>query len=106
MLYFALMIIKVIYNEIDKTQEMPLIKQIHDAIKNGDLRQPFTTHDVKEWVHRYKIRKDDGTEYAESSINAILSNSNKKNKPTTNKNIKVLQSKLNANGEHEYWFLN
>ncbi len=85
---------------------MSLIKQIHDATKNGDLPQSFTAHDVKEWVHKYKIRKADETKYAESSIDAMLSNSDIKNKPTTNKNIKVLQSKINANHKREYWFLN
>lgn len=83
---------------------MPLIKQIHDAVENGDLDQPFTTQDLKQWMKKNKIVKDDGEEYAESSINAILSNSDTKNVPTTNKNIKKLKSRINDNGKHEFWF--
>ncbi len=83
---------------------MPLIKQIHDAVQNGDLEQPFTTQDLKQWMRANKIVKDDGEEYAESSINAILSNSDTKNTPTTNKNFKTLKSRLNDSGKHEFWF--
>jgi len=83
---------------------MPLIKQIHDATKVGDLCQPFTVQQLKVWIEKYKIVKDDGEEYAESSINAILSNSDTKNIPTTNKNIKTLKSRVNETGKHEYWF--
>lgn len=67
---------------------MPLIEQIQEAVQNGDLKQPFSTQDLKQWMVKKKIVKDDGEEYAESSINAILSNSNTKNIPTTNKKIK------------------
>lgn len=83
---------------------MPLIKQIYDATQSGELIQPFTVHDLKTWVARSKIVKDDGTPYAESSINAILSNSDTKNRPTTNKNTKVLKSKVDKGGIHGYWF--
>jgi hypothetical protein len=83
---------------------MPLIKQIHEAVENGDLKQPFSTGDIKEWMRLNKIVKDNGEEYAESSINAILSNSDAKNIPTTNKNIKTLRSRVNENGQHEYCF--
>lgn len=83
---------------------MPLIKQIHEAVQSGNLRQPFTVQDLKQWIKKNKIVKDDGEEYAESSINAILSNSDTKNIPTTNKNIKTLKSKVNEAGKNEYWF--
>jgi len=83
---------------------MPLIKQIHEAVQNGDLKQPFSTKTLKKWIKKYKIVKDNGEEYAESSINAIPSNSNIKNIPTTNKNIKTLKSKLNEDDKTEYWF--
>jgi len=83
---------------------MPLIKQIHEAAQNGGLKQPFTVQDLKAWMKLNKIVKDDGEEYAESSINAILSNSDIKNVPTTNKNNKSLKSRVNKNGKHEYWF--
>ena len=83
---------------------MPLIKQLWEATENGALSQPFTVRDLKQWMKEYQIAKDDGYEYAESSINAILSNSDTKNTPTTNKNIKVLKSHINEDGQHEYWF--
>jgi len=83
---------------------MPLIKQIHEATIAGDLAQPFTTQDLKNWMHKCRIVKDDGEQYADASIDAILSNSDAKNKPTSNKNIKVLKSRLNGVGIKEYWF--
>ncbi|MFS4551678.1 hypothetical protein [Comamonas resistens] len=83
---------------------MPLIKQIYDATQSGELIQPFTVQDLKTWVARSKIVKDDGMPYAESSLNAILSNSDTKNRPTTNKNTKVLKSKVDKGGIHGYWF--
>lgn len=83
---------------------MPLIKQIYEATQSGELTQPFTVQDLKTWVARSKIVKDDGVAYADSSINAILSNSDTKNRPTTNKNSKVLKSKVNKGGARGYWF--
>ncbi len=83
---------------------MPLIKKIYEATVNRELPQPFTVQDLKHWMKDYQIVKDDGGEYAESSINAILSNSDTKNSPTTNLNIKVLQSHINEDGKHKYWF--
>lgn len=83
---------------------MPLIKQIHEAAENGSLKQPFTVQDLKQWIEINNIVKDDGEEYAESSIDAILSNSDTKNTPTTNKNIKILKSRVNEEGKNEYWF--
>lgn len=83
---------------------MPLIKQIHEAIEVGHLCQPFTTQDLKEWIRKNEIVKDDGEKYEDSSIDAILSNSDTKNNPTTNNNRKMLQSKINQEGKKEYWF--
>jgi len=83
---------------------MPLIKQIYEATNNGDLLQPFTAQDLKQWIIQNQIVKDDGEVYAESSINAILSNSDTKNTPTTNRNIKLLKSRINKEGKHEYLF--
>jgi len=51
---------------------MPLIKQIYEAAENGSLSQIFTAQDLKQWMKKYQIVKDDGDEYAESSIDAIL----------------------------------
>lgn len=83
---------------------MPLIKQIHEATINGHLIQPFTTQDLKRWMDVNNITKDDGEMYADASIDAILSNSDRKNRPTSNKNIKILKSSLNSHGIKEYWF--
>jgi len=90
--------------KLNEKGKMPLIKQIYEATEKGVLPQPFNVQDLKQWMKEYQIVKDDGEEYAESSINAILSNSDEKNSPTTNLNIKVLQSQINKDGKHEYWF--
>ena len=83
---------------------MPLITQIHDAVKNGHLPRTFTVENLKLWIREHEIVKDDGGRYADASIDAILSNSNEKNIPTSNKNIKILQSRINSRGKHEYCF--
>lgn len=83
---------------------MPLIEKIFAATQSGDLPQPFTVNHLKDWMTKMQIVKDDGNSYAQSSIDAILSNSDTKNIPTPNKNRKVLQSNVNAGGKHEYWF--
>ena len=83
---------------------MPLIKQIYEATEAGDLIQPFTVADLKQWIKKMHIVKDNGYEYSQSSIDAILSNSDKKNVPTSNFNIKVLKSRFNDGGKHEYHF--
>lgn len=83
---------------------MPLITKIHKAVESGDLPQPFTVQDLKVWMKKHSIKKDDGENYAESSINAILSNSAKREAPTTNRNVKVLTSKINKDGVQEYSF--
>lgn len=83
---------------------MPLIKQVYEAAENGSLSQPFTVQYLKQWMGEHHVVKDDGDEYAESSIDAILSNSDTKNAPTMNKNIKVLKSRINEDAKHEYLF--
>ncbi|RYZ79135.1 MAG: hypothetical protein EOP06_27755 [Proteobacteria bacterium] len=83
---------------------MPLIKKIHQAVSSGEIQVPFTTQDLKNWMVTYRVMKDDGGLYAESSIEAILSNSDGNNIPTSNKNSKMLFSRLNAQGKKEYWF--
>lgn len=84
--------------------EMPLIEKIFAATQSGELPQPFTVDHLKDWMKRMQILKDDGYPYAQSSIDAILSNSDTKNVPTSNKNRKVLRSSINSGGKHEYWF--
>lgn len=59
---------------------MSLISKIFEATQSGHLRQPFTVEDLKSWMTRMNIVKDDGEKYAQSSIDAILSNSDTKNK--------------------------
>jgi len=83
---------------------MPLITQIHNAVNSGALQEPFTTQDLKNWIASQSIVKDDGEPYAEASIDAILSNSDARNNPTSNKNSKMLSSRLNSEGDKEYWF--
>ncbi len=83
---------------------MSLINQIWGAKENKDLIEPFTTKELKSWIIDFKIVKDDGEEYAEASINAILSNSNVENNPTSNLNKKVLKSNLNELGKKVYHF--
>lgn len=83
---------------------MSLIKQIHEATESGALVQPFTVADLKYWIEKMRVVKDDGNSYAASSINAILSNSNRKNRPTSNLNVKLLNSRRNGEGKYEYWF--
>ncbi|SCZ86536.1 hypothetical protein [Nitrosomonas mobilis] len=38
---------------------MPLIKQIYEAVENGSLSQPFTVQDVKQWMKKHQIVKDE-----------------------------------------------
>jgi len=64
---------------------MPLIEKIFAATQSGDLLQPFTVDHLKDWMTKMQIVKDDGNPYAQSSIDAILSNSDTKNIPTSNK---------------------
>jgi len=81
-----------------------LIIQIYEATISGYLREPFTVADVKRWTDEAKVVKDDGKPYAPASIDAILSNSDKKNIPTTNRNRKMLCSRIRPDNNVEYWF--
>lgn len=83
---------------------MSLIKKIHEAVQKGQLPETFTVENLKSWIKVMKIMKDDGKEYAAASIDAILSNSDIKNDPTSNLNTKILKSRLNNNGKNEYFF--
>ncbi|WP_319783764.1 hypothetical protein [Oceanisphaera sp. IT1-181] len=83
---------------------MTLIGQIMNATKTGILVEPFTAEELKSWIIEEKIIQDNGKKYAESSINAILSNSDVKNDPTTNNNKKMLKSHVNYNNKKEYFF--
>lgn len=83
---------------------MALITKIFKAVHSGELIEPFTVEDLKSWMQISSIKKDDGSDYAESSINAILANSDLKNQPTSNLNKKLLSSTVNASSKKIYWF--
>jgi 2C-methyl-D-erythritol 2,4-cyclodiphosphate synthase len=83
---------------------MSLIEKIFSATQSGDLSQPFSVDDLKNWMKKAKVVKDDGNVYALASIDAILSNSDTKNIPTSNKNRKTMYSQVTKGGKHEYWF--
>jgi hypothetical protein len=84
---------------------MPLIKQIREAVDSGALNHTFTTQDIVLWVNENNITKDNGEQFAESSITSQLSNSSVKNVESSNRNVKVLGCRDNAEGKAEYWFL-
>lgn len=73
---------------------MSLISKIYQAVATGHLPEAFSTKDIRLWMRDHNITKPDGSEYAVSSIRSIGANSNLKNRPTSNKNIKVLKSKI------------
>lgn len=82
----------------------PLIKQLHDAVKAGDINESLTAHSVEQWITKYNIRKGDGTRYKEGYAVNLLSNSLIKNKTTKNRNSKWLNRRINSAGVYEYWF--
>lgn len=71
---------------------MSMIEMIYQAVVSGQLPATFSTKDIKQWVVTNNIKKPDGSDYASSSITSIGANSNLKNRPTSNKNNKVLKS--------------
>lgn len=83
---------------------MPLIEQARHACDVGDLPRQFTPAEFKRWIRQAGITKRDGTDYAESSINALLSNSDIANKGSTNRNKKVLQS-VEQGGQKYFSFI-
>jgi len=83
-----------------------LINKIFKAVNDGNLTEPFTLNDLRNWIENHNIVNDSrGDKYTESSISAILPNSDIKNQPTSNRNTKVLQSSINDNGLTQYSFL-
>lgn len=81
-----------------------LINQIHEATELGHLIQPFTVEEFKNWIKEKRIVKGCGEECADASINAILSNSDRKNAPTSDLKRKILKSRHVNGGENEYSF--
>lgn len=85
-------------------ENMLLIKQVYEAAENDLLSQPFTVQYLKQWMREHHVVKDASDEYAESSIDTILSNSDMKNTSTINKNIKIIKSSIYEDAKNEYWF--
>lgn len=83
---------------------MPLIQKIYEATTADDLIEPFTVGNLRNWIKKMRIVKDNGEKYARSSIDAILSNSDRKNIPTSNLNKKMLKSRHNDGENIEYFF--
>ncbi|WP_256384414.1 hypothetical protein [Photobacterium toruni] len=71
---------------------MSLKDQLIEAIHDGRIAHPFTPDDFHNWMEVNFITQDDGSDYAKSSVNAFLSNSDRKQIPTSNKNKKFLSS--------------
>ena len=82
----------------------PLIKQIAMAVDKGQFEEPFTLSKMKSWIELNNIRKSDGEPYKSSSIGSLLSDSDIKNRPSKNRNIAALSSRLDPDGYREYWF--
>lgn len=82
---------------------MALISKIITAVEAGAIKQPFTTSDIKAWASKNKILTNKGEPYKEPSIGSILSNSAKKNSGSSNRNAKMLNSRINSQGIQEYW---
>lgn len=55
---------------------MSLLKQLENAVKLGQIKEPFTTSDFKEWISEYNIiNNKTGNPYSESYIEGFLSSS-------------------------------
>ncbi len=82
---------------------MSLIEQIRQAVQSGTIVEPFTTEQIKTWVEKYRITKDDGSPYADNTVESILSNSDESNSELT-LNQKPLSSRVNSEGKKVYRF--
>lgn len=54
---------------------MSLLDKLRDSVKNKDICTPFTTADIKNWIKKNGILKDDGTKYEDSYIESFASSS-------------------------------
>lgn len=97
--YATLVELEELENEINarKLDLKTLINQIEQQVKIGKLDTPFTTSMVKE----LGIKKDDGTDYADSSINSILSNSSRSDSSNLNREV-LRQSEKNGVKYYEF----
>lgn len=70
-----------------------LTTKIVYAVEAGELPQPFTSMQMKEWAKDKKILNDrTGLPYKENSLNAVLANADKKNEGSSNRNEKFIYS--------------
>ena len=81
-----------------------LIKQIHDAVLNESIQEPFTSRDIEDWMERNNIRQGNGEKYSRGYAATLLSTSYIGKKMKNNKNSIWLDRRKNKDGEYEYWF--
>jgi hypothetical protein len=79
---------------------LSLIERARLACQDGKLPPEFTPAQFKEWIQREGITKPNGEPYAESSVNALLSNSDVANTGSSNLNKKVLKSFMKDGRKH------
>ena len=89
---------------IKKRAPHALIKQIRDAVLKDVIRQPFTAHDIEDWMERYNIRQANGQNYSKGYVSTLLSQSYIGKQNTTNGNSIWLDRRKNKDGMYEYWF--
>lgn len=83
---------------------MGLIDRLYRGVLQGEIVEPFSMSDFKEWMETYNIKKPDETSYTNHSVESLLSNSAKHNQGSSNLNRKVLNTRNNAYDKQEYWF--
>ena len=89
---------------LSEEQGMSLIEKIYEAVQRGELLQSCPAEEMKNWFENSGTVKPDGTPYAAASVEAVLSNADISNQPTTNANRKLLKSRVNTAGKKQYWF--
>jgi hypothetical protein len=83
----------------------PLIKQLDDAVKAGDINKKFIAHSLAKWMSACNIRKGDGAAYKNFKAGSFLCSSYIKKKNKTNRNSVWLDRRKNKDGVYEYWFV-
>ena len=73
-----------------KSKSNPLIGQLHRAVKEGFIVEPFTQEVFEKWIYVEKIVKGDGKNYKRKSIKSILRNSDMNKRRTKNTNSRWL----------------
>ena len=90
---------------IKKRTPHALITRIHEAVLNGTIKEPFTAHDIEDWMERDNIRQADGSKYSSGYPSRLLSQSCIEKQNTTNGNSIWLDRRKNKGGLYEYWFI-